>query len=223
MKLVYMELEQQLIFQENMVNVLVIEHKKLFRKMVYELGNQIDGANGGFILSDNNKLLKIDKEISLVLNPFTLDINSRKALTSLYNELNELGMNEENYLKTCKLKSELAGYTYGLLNQVDYALKFQDDFALPSLFKALEVQFEVGEGDFLERLVHFIDVSSKFQKVKIIVFVNLKTYLTDEEIQELYKEAFYRKLNLLLLENSIEHELEEEIVSIIDKDLCFIK
>ena len=37
MKLVYTELEQQLVFQENKVNVLVIEQKELFRRMIQEL------------------------------------------------------------------------------------------------------------------------------------------------------------------------------------------
>ena len=82
---------------------------------------------------------------------------------------------------------------YDLLNQVDYALKFQDDFNLQSMFKALEVEFEAGEGNFLEGLVYFLDVCSKFQKVKILTFVNLKTYLMSEELHEFYKEAFYRK------------------------------
>ena len=81
--------------------------------------------------------MKIDKEICLILNPFALDINSRKALTGLYNELGKLGLNEENYLKTCSLKGQIAEYIYDLLNQVDYALKFQDDFNLQSMFKAL--------------------------------------------------------------------------------------
>ena len=140
---------------------------------------------------------------SLILNPFALDINSRKALTGLYNELGKLGLNEENYLKTCSLKGQIAEYIYDLLNQVDYALKFQDDFNLQSMFKALEVEFETGEGNFLEGLVYFLDVCSKFQKVKILTFVNLKTYLMSEELHEFYKEAFYRKIQLLLLENNI--------------------
>lgn len=226
MKLVYTELEQQLVFQENKVNVLVIEQKELFRRMIQELDKLISGEEGGFVLSDNNKTMKIDKEICLILNPFALDINSRKALTGLYNELGKLGLNEENYLKTCSLKGQIAEYIYDLLNQVDYALKFQDDFNLQSMFKALEVEFEAGEGNFLEGLVYFLDVCSKFhkfQKVKILTFVNLKTYLMSEELREFYKEAFYRKIQLLLLENNIVDELAEEAVSIVDADLCLIK
>lgn len=223
MKLVYTELEQQLVFQENKVNVLVIEQKELFRRMIQELDKQISGEEGGFVLSDNNKTMKIDKEICLILNPFALDINSRKALTGLYNELGKLGLNEENYLKTCSLKGQIAEYIYDLRNQVDYALKFQDDFNLQSMFKALEVEFEAGEGNFLEGLVYFLDVCSKFQKVKILTFVNLKTYLMSEELHEFYKEAFYRKIQLLLLENNIVDELAEEAVSIVDADLCLIK
>ena len=223
MKLVYTELEQQLVFQENKVNVLVIEQKELFRRMIQELDKQISGEEAGFVLSDNNKTMRIDKEICLILNPFALDINSRKALTGLYNELGKLGLNEENYLKTCSLKGQIAEYIYDLLNQVDYALKFQDDFNLQSMFKALEVEFEAGEGNFLEGLVYFLDVCSKFQKVKILTFVNLKTYLMSEELHEFYKEAFYRKIQLLLLENNIGDELAEEAVSIVDADLCLIK
>lgn len=223
MKLVYTELEQQLVFQENKVNVLVIEQKELFRRMIQELDKQISGEECGFVLSDNNKTIKIDKAICLILNPFALDINSRKALTGLYNELGKLGLNEENYLKTCSLNGQIAEYIYDLLNQVDYALKFQDDFDLQSMFKALEVEFEAGEGNFLEGLVYFLDVCSKFQKVKILTFVNLKTYLMSEELHEFYKEAFYRKIQLLLLENNIGDELAEEAVSIVDADLCLIK
>ena len=199
MKLVYTELEQQLVFQENRVNVLVVENKELFRRMIQELAKQIDSGEGRFVLSDNDKTLKIDNDVSLVVNPFALEINSRKALTGLYNELGKLGMNEENYLNTCRVKGQIAEYTYGLLNQVDYALKFQDDFNLQSLFKALEVE------------------------VKILAFVNLKTYLTNDELQKFYKEAFYRKMHLLLLENSVEQELAEEAVCIVDDDLCVVK
>ena len=50
MKLVYTELEQQLIFQENIVNVLVVEHKELFRRMIQELDKQISGEEGGFMV-----------------------------------------------------------------------------------------------------------------------------------------------------------------------------
>ena len=57
MKLVYTELEQQLVFQENKVNVLVIERKELFRRMIQELDKQISGEDGGFVLSANNKTL----------------------------------------------------------------------------------------------------------------------------------------------------------------------
>jgi len=56
-----------------------------------------------------------------------------------------------------------------------------------------------------------------------LTFVNLKTYLMSEELHEFYKEAFYRKIQLLLLENNIVDELAEEAVSIVDADLCLIK
>lgn len=80
MKLVYTQLEQQLVFQENKVNVLVIEQKELFRRMIQELDKQISGEEGGFVLSDNNKTMKIDKEICLILNPFAMVLKYKSTL-----------------------------------------------------------------------------------------------------------------------------------------------
>lgn len=108
MKLVYTELEKQFVFQENSVQVLIIENKLLFRRMLEDFNKQVEGGDGGFTLSADNKILRLDKEAALVLNPFNLEINSRKALTGLYNELGKLGLSEENYLKTCRLKGEIA-------------------------------------------------------------------------------------------------------------------
>ena len=65
MKLVYTELEQQLVFQENKVNVLVVEHKELFRRMINALNDQLEGVEKGFTLSADNKILKIEKELCL--------------------------------------------------------------------------------------------------------------------------------------------------------------
>ena len=69
-------------------------------------------------------------------------------------------------------------------------------------------------------------------KIKLAVFFggksvfficNLKTWLTEEELSILYKDVFYRKINIVLLENHVlDSNLGCEVYRIIDSDLCEI-
>ena len=54
------------------------------------------------------------------------------------------------------------------------------------------------------------------------LFVNIKSYLTDDELKRLYDMANYQKITLILLESRESVERGREIRYIIDKDNCFI-
>ena len=57
---------------------------------------------------------------------------------------------------------------------------------------------------------------------RLMVFVNLKAYLNEVELEEVYKMAFYNKIQLLLLESVKKDVLPAEKYCIIDKDKCVI-
>lgn len=80
MKLVHSEYDIKIELKENNVNLLVIENRKLMTELVYELYNQCNGLDGRFVLSNDMKELKIDKEASIVLEPFTINCNERKVI-----------------------------------------------------------------------------------------------------------------------------------------------
>jgi len=54
------------------------------------------------------------------------------------------------------------------------------------------------------------------------IFVQLKAYLSEYEIQEVYTTANYCKANLLFIENRYSRTNNQEKVIIMDKDLCII-
>ena len=54
---------------------------------------------------------------------------------------------------------------------------------------------------FLDNLLNFLSFALDAGCRKTIVFVNLKTFLTENELQTLYDHVFFLKLSLLLLEN----------------------
>lgn len=55
-----------------------------------ELAGQVEGKEGRFVLSDNEKEVDISKNVELIFNIFALDINERKLISKLYMELEKL-------------------------------------------------------------------------------------------------------------------------------------
>ena len=65
-------------------------------------------------------------------------------------------------------------------------------------------------------------VSISILHIRVLVFVNLRSYLTDEQIQELMEEALRQQIYVVLVENSQKNCIEGEKRYIIDKDMCEI-
>ena len=59
--------------------------------------------------------------------------------------------------------------------------------------------------------------------IKVVCLVNIKDYLSDEEILELYLNANYNKIHIVLVESREAKVLSNEKICIIDKDKCIIK
>ena len=73
---------------------------ELFSKYVGELYKQANKDEGEFVLSENNKEIDIAKYSEIVINPLSVEINNRKILNKLYEELHKLSSNEVLYMKT---------------------------------------------------------------------------------------------------------------------------
>ena len=74
----------------------------------------------------------------------------------------------------------------------------------------------------LEKLLSYMKILSGLLEIRILCIVNLKTYLSEEQLKEVYQMAFYCKLQLLLIENREQSNLEGEKTYIIDRDRCLI-
>ena len=77
---------QPIQFDENIVNVLVVENGAFFRELVYALQNESDGSEHGFYLSSGLERLNLSKEAEVLTDFFTLDFASRPITTQLTRE-----------------------------------------------------------------------------------------------------------------------------------------
>lgn len=223
MKIVHPLLEIPIVLSENIVNTIVVENPNAFAAMVSELVAQLNGKEGQFILSDELKQLSIDSHVELVLEPFSLDLNQRKVIARLYSKLKDVAVESEFYISTKDLVSRIVSYTDRIAQTVDYPLEYSSEIDMTSVFKLVDLRLEDNHETVLEKILDYMTIIQEFLGVSFFVFVNIKSFLAEEDLRELHKATGYKKFRILLFENaSREKFCESEKVYIIDSDLCSI-
>ncbi len=207
--------------EENKVNELVIEHPALLTEIVTELGGQCEGREGGFVLSQDNKLLAVEKSMAFMKDPFSVDGNSRRILTKLYQELEGSVKSELHETQAVFYQSYL-NFMDHICEKSGFYLHYNEDPDVQEIFKMAGLKNAFCTETLLERVAEYIKISSQLLGRKIFVFLNLKLFLNRREIEMLYQDCFYRKVHLVLIEAVYREKYPEETVCIIDKDKCFI-
>ncbi len=223
MILVHPRIEEQIEFKENVINVLCIENKALFNEIVSDFLVQINGEDGDFILSEKGKELPVKKSVELVLSPFMMDFNSKKILSSIYGDLKENAYQQDYYANTVKLLSEISGYISNVVDEYKYPLEISEEINIEDVFKLASLKVDNSNSTLVDKIVDYVELVTTVLNVKLVVFVNLKLYIEEEQLGELYKTIMNKKINVLLIENMmISSKIEGEKGIIIDKDLCEI-
>lgn len=207
---------------ENEVVVLSIESPNAYQKILHDLWTQYNGIEGSFILSENSKELKIPKNIECIYNPFSVNLNDKKILTKMYQELSSQGtslLQEEGTV----LRKSLINYFDQLLNTVPYDITYNFDFDLISLIKALDVQTDVSSDTLIEQISSYMKLMQQLCGISIFVFNNLKGYFNESDLQLLYESARYNKINIINIEPIHTAHISGEKCWIIDRDLCIIE
>ncbi|MEG2562030.1 MAG: type II-A CRISPR-associated protein Csn2 [Clostridia bacterium] len=180
--------------------------------------------DSGFVLSDDLDIIKLNKVAIMASDFFALSINNKKIVTKLLKRFVESANDDmqvaENYQEICSKMMQLASK---FEDMVDFQITYDESFSIEDIIKLLNVKFEEKAFDsVLDKLIDFVSVASEFSICEIIVFVNIKSYLSEAELKELYKCAQYKKVNLFLLENCNKTKIEGEKIVIIDEDKCEI-
>lgn len=212
-----------IIFRENKVNLLIVENKKLFSNFVGDFTLQSRGEEGGILLSDDVSDLDFEKHTEVITDYFRLNFNGKKLSSKLITELKQSAL--YGFAKeTGELLSSLNSFGSNVVSSVEFPLEWDTVDDIGEVLKLFEYKLSLNFESPLEMLVDYMEVCSHFLKKDIFVLVNLKSYFDIEEIKLLYKEAFFRKWNLIVLEPSDREQLSEyEDIVIIDKDLCEIR
>ncbi len=222
MRLVNVSYNIDIEFAENCTEIISIEGPDIYTEFIQELNSQLDGEAGNFVLSEKNDTLKMDKKVEFIFNPFGVDFNEKRIISKAYNVLKDSaeGLDElrekinssiVNILDEVILRSPYDNFVYNL------------DLDWNTLFKLYDVRVQFEEGKLVDKLIQYIRMLAELLGIRVIFLLNISTFLTKYELQELCNSAQYEKVNLVLLE---QRELELTDVKsrshIIDCDRCLI-
>ena len=221
MRLVHVNMERKLL-DDNVVTEWVIEAPEEFTRYVQELYMQCEGAAGDFVLSDGEKELGIAKNVEFLDSVLDLDVNERKILGKLYADLEQLAYSEKFVVRTQEMIQYLRTYIFELEQETDFMLDVDDGVDMSAIFKGNGVKLETVETGILEKIVHYIKVVRLLLKKQVFVFVNVRSYLTVRQVEQLIKEAAYQEVQILLIENVMGDCVNSERRCIIDSDKCEI-
>jgi len=149
-------------------------------------------------------------------------LNSKKILGSALKDI-EASICENYFDKFQEINTDILNLLDQAILDLPYDISFDCIKDIKDVIKICDITFQEKQLSLLEKITDYIKLESKILKLKCIIFVNLHRFLDDDEIMLLYKEAFYQKVQLIMIES---HEITKkscERVHIIDRSQCIIE
>lgn len=215
--------KQQLIIEikEGRVPVLAIENADVFLELTEDIYRQSLGEDGDIVLSEEDKILIFSKTAVMVSDYFCLDLNQRKIQNILYKNMQAAAFEFSAEKDKMTIQGiDLLDKIIGNLNfdHITYDLELDWN----DIFKLFHVRIEEDYVSLTEKVISFMRLCSQLLKIRLLILVGLKSYISDEQLLHIYKMADYLKIYLLLIEPVERQALKNEDYYIIDRDKCLI-
>ncbi len=197
-----------------------IHNKKyLYRisSLLYRISNGDLPEHAECFDKDNNEL-KISNKIRFFSEYFDFEFDSKKYSTDItkYILSNIEQYDSENILR---IFSKLCKLIDNELQKTDLSISVSTEEGIENVIKMFKLKINQKE-DLLDNLLLIVDLEVALNSNKILCFMNLKQFLTKEEVLEFYKYATYNSINVIMIESSkYDYFSDYEKVIVIDQSL----
>lgn len=196
MKLNFPLLDEALTLEK--ATIFVVEDTTVFSRLVRNLYQYQDGSELK-IFDEQFRSIK-DFELMVVTDILGYDINAVPILklihADLENQLNEKPEVKSIIEKLANSITELISYEC-LENELD--LEY-DEITVLELIKALGVKIETISDTIFDKIFEILQVYQFLNKKRFLVFINVLSYLTEDEIQKTREYIELSNMDVLFLE-----------------------
>ena len=211
-------LENNIIISNEYISVLEIENKKTFYRIVnllnkFSLGETIEEMDFYVENKEKNNI-----KINLFLDYFNWNLDSKKTNNELQKNIIDK-LDDEYILELTKIYKKLYNTLNKMLLEVELPLEITQDFDINIFIKNMKVTLQQ-KNELLDNLLLIIDIANILKLDDLLIFVNLKQYLSTTELIELYKYSIYNNIKILLIDSqTYGPTLEFEKKLIVDENL----
>ncbi len=205
--------------KSNSINVLVIENKALFRKV---LTSFINGSpeEDNIVFSYNYEPFKFKGNVFVIDNYFSFDF-SAAFIKKLYEDISRFCV-DYMYDFTVRMKGNINDYFDTIIQNYDFDFSCKSEIELTDLFKIMNLKPDLMKESAAETLIDFMLLIQKYTPQKCFVLFNLHLFFNTIELELLYEQILKSNINVLLLEGVAHNRIVNENITIIDEDICEI-
>lgn len=194
------------------------------KKYLYRISSLFYGISNGDLPEEiecfdkENNELKLSNKIRFFSEYFDFGFDSKKYSTDIakYILSNIEQYDSENILRTF---SKLCKLIDNELQKTDLSISVSTEEGIENVIKMFKLKINQKE-DLLDNLLLIVDLEVALNSNKILCFINLKQFLTKEEVIEFYKYATYNSIKIIMIESTkYDYFSNYEKVIVIDQNL----
>ena len=225
MKLVFSGLETPIDLAPGYASTLQIANETLFARIVRSLASSAGSlALEPYTLWDDGVELRPSTSLMVVQNPLQLPWGDRSLMGEVVKRIEREFLEDEDLRRGIEamdsaLSAKLLDLGFGMNSDYGFGLEWELKRYLK--FRGFGVDMQDSK-PLLDNLLNFLSLALDAGCKQAIAFVNLKTFLTQNDLKALFDYVFYSKLTVLLIENKADevvYDYERELVV----DLHFIE
>lgn len=215
MKINFQYIDNDIVLSDNKIMVMEVENKSYFYRIINDLNLISHGSILETVIAYDNEDSEIilSNKMEIYVDYFNIELNSKKNLVSLYKILKN-SINDEDKDNIAKYYTKIKKILSKSLLDSNLTLNINDEYDLENLLKLFKVNITL-QNNLLDNLLLIIDINTMFKNNDLLIFVNLKQYLTKVELEELYKYSIYNGVKILLIDSQcygVTSDLEKKLI-----------
>ena len=135
--------------------------------------------------------------------------------------MQNIALDESHYLETKEMIGKWEQYLIKLSLDLVGVFEFSK-ISIETLIKAAGIRVDDDYDNLGEQLLDYFELVQEYDGKKLFILVNLRSYLSDAEMNLFLQNIVERDIQILILESSEHPILEWECRHIVDADFCIL-
>ena len=157
--------------------------------------------------------------MELITDPLSIEMNNRVILKKVIAAMEKCGQDAVYYERTQKLLAEIETYINDLSLNFDAEIECHD-ISFQQILKATELTVADEYSRLVDKIYAYMELIREFEGDKLFIFVNLSSYIGNEQLQEFVNTVIGHSFRVLLIDSNDFEILDKENRLIVDCDLC---